>query len=215
MYFAHGESVLQKVCTEISNWPPLIAGGCVQLPLLGTKFQTYIPSLTSANLQQLLQQRQQNQRELASQSNNDEIPIEYGSECTIASTTAAVASYGSGINNESNANVDTDGTEDDPLANNTSIIYNECDSTANENESKPYGNSDKCDTDTYSYLSQMSLTKTTLVLASVHEIDIFRSLSSVLPYIHLLWELVLTAEPIVVMASSPSDCSHMVQSLTR
>ncbi|KAJ6650036.1 Protein DENND6B [Pseudolycoriella hygida] len=51
------------------------------------------------------------------------------------------------------------------------------------------------------------------VLSSVHEIDLFRSLFSVLTHIHLLWELVLVGEPIVVMASSPTDCSLMVQSL--
>lgn len=53
------------------------------------------------------------------------------------------------------------------------------------------------------------------VLSSVHEIDIFCSLFSVLSHIHLLWELVLTAEPIVVMGSSPANCSLMVQSLMR
>lgn len=53
------------------------------------------------------------------------------------------------------------------------------------------------------------------VLSSVHEIDIFRSLFSVLTHIHLLWELVLTGEPIVVMGASPTDCSLMVQSLMR
>lgn len=51
------------------------------------------------------------------------------------------------------------------------------------------------------------------VLSSVHEIDIFRSLLGVLSHIHLLWELVLTAEPIVVIGTSPTDCSYMVQSL--
>jgi hypothetical protein len=51
------------------------------------------------------------------------------------------------------------------------------------------------------------------VLSSIHEIDIFNSLYSVVSHIHLLWELIITAEPIVVMASEPSDCSHMVQSL--
>lgn len=53
------------------------------------------------------------------------------------------------------------------------------------------------------------------VLSSVHEIDIFRSLFSVLTHVHLLWELVLTGEPIVVMGASPTDCSLMVQSLMR
>ncbi|XP_035792936.1 chaperone protein DnaK-like [Anopheles albimanus] len=52
------------------------------------------------------------------------------------------------------------------------------------------------------------------VIASVHEIDIFRSLQLFLPHIHLLWELVLTGEPIIVTGTSPTDCAHMVQSLT-
>lgn len=51
------------------------------------------------------------------------------------------------------------------------------------------------------------------ILTSLHEIDIFRSLSSVISHIHMLWELVLISEPIVVMGTSPTDCSHMVQSL--
>lgn len=51
-YFDGGEHILNSVCQEISNWPSLQAGECIQLPLLGSTFQTYIPSLTSANLQQ-------------------------------------------------------------------------------------------------------------------------------------------------------------------
>ncbi|XP_053689239.1 protein DENND6 homolog [Sabethes cyaneus] len=53
----------------------------------------------------------------------------------------------------------------------------------------------------------------TQIIASIHEIDIFKSLQFFLPHIHLLWELVLTAEPIVVTGTSPTDCAHMVQSL--
>lgn len=51
-YFDGGEHILNSVCQDISNWPTLQAGECIQLPLLGNIFQTYIPSLTSANLQQ-------------------------------------------------------------------------------------------------------------------------------------------------------------------
>lgn len=54
-----------------------------------------------------------------------------------------------------------------------------------------------------------------IIITSINEINIFSSLSSVLTHIHLLWELVLLAEPIVVMASSPTHCSHMVQTLMR
>lgn len=56
-YFENGESVLKTVCKEINNWPRLQAGECVQLPLLGSVYQTYLPSLTSANLQHLQQQQ--------------------------------------------------------------------------------------------------------------------------------------------------------------
>jgi hypothetical protein len=52
-----------------------------------------------------------------------------------------------------------------------------------------------------------------LVLPSVHETDMYRLLYPVVPYIQLLWELVLTNEPIAVMAPSPTICSEVVQAL--
>ncbi|XP_011266178.1 protein DENND6A isoform X3 [Camponotus floridanus] len=52
-----------------------------------------------------------------------------------------------------------------------------------------------------------------LMLTSAYEGDMFRSLASVVSYVHLLWELVLLSEPIVVMASSPTTCSELVQAL--
>ncbi|KAJ9584820.1 hypothetical protein L9F63_020841 [Diploptera punctata] len=51
------------------------------------------------------------------------------------------------------------------------------------------------------------------VLSSVHEVNMFRCFAPVISHVHLLWELVLTAEPIVVMAGSPTTCSEMVQAL--
>ncbi|XP_049805952.1 protein DENND6B [Schistocerca nitens] len=51
------------------------------------------------------------------------------------------------------------------------------------------------------------------VLRSIHEVNLFRCFSPVVSHVLLLWELVLTGEPIVVMASSPSTCSEMVQAL--
>jgi len=53
------------------------------------------------------------------------------------------------------------------------------------------------------------------VLLSVHEINLFKNFCPVLSHVHLLWELVLTAEPIIVMAPSPTVCSDMVYSLIR
>lgn len=211
-YFSSGESVLQNVCNEISNWPALVPGECVQLSLLGTVFQTYIPSLTSANMQHLQQQQQQTKR---LNNDTDQIPIEPASECTIQTARpGATTMYLSEKEGETNANVvDNIATTNGDPTNNTPMTNAKCNNAANENDAKQYSDNDE--KDTYNNLSQLSLTKKTVVLSSVYEIDIFRSLSSVLPFIHLLWELVLTAEPIVVMASSPADCSHMVQSLTR
>lgn len=175
-YFANGESTLQTACTEISNWPSLSPGECYQLPLLGTVFQTYIPSLTSANMQQRSYSNIPPIHEPKDVENNDNSETANSSNFEIGSSCS------------------------DILANDSEIQKN-VDDESEELTRRTY--------------SQMSLTKSTLVLSSVNEIDIFRSLCSVLPYTHMLWELVLTAEPIVVMASSPNDCSHMVQTLSR
>jgi len=51
------------------------------------------------------------------------------------------------------------------------------------------------------------------LLPTLHEPDIFRYLWPVLSHVHLLWELVLIGEPLVVMASSPTLCSQTVQAL--
>lgn len=53
------------------------------------------------------------------------------------------------------------------------------------------------------------------ILASVAEVNIFEILVPVLSHVHMLWELVLTAEPMVIMATSPTNCSEMVVALTR
>jgi hypothetical protein len=44
--------------------------------------------------------------------------------------------------------------------------------------------------------------------------DLFPTLLPLLESLHILWELVLTAEPIVVLAASPAQCSTTVQALT-
>lgn len=51
------------------------------------------------------------------------------------------------------------------------------------------------------------------IIASVNELDLFHSLGFIVDHMYTLWELVLTAEPIVVIGTSPADCSHMVQTL--
>lgn len=53
------------------------------------------------------------------------------------------------------------------------------------------------------------------ILASVSDTNMFDILAPVLSHVHLLWELVLTAEPLVIMATSPTNCSEMVVALTR
>ncbi|XP_059167731.1 protein DENND6A-like isoform X2 [Physella acuta] len=51
------------------------------------------------------------------------------------------------------------------------------------------------------------------ILPSLHEVDIYSSVLSILPHVQLLWELVLIGEPIVVMASSPTITCNTVQAL--
>ncbi|XP_065559019.1 protein DENND6A-like [Artemia franciscana] len=60
--------------------------------------------------------------------------------------------------------------------------------------------------------SILSLSMCRTMIARV-EPSLFQPLCSLLPYIHLLWELMLTGEPVVVMASSPDACSRLVVAL--
>lgn len=279
--------MLESACIDMCNWPSLMAGECIQLPLLGTVYQTYIPSLTSANLQQVHPQ----------QCNNA-----YAEEDTKKTTSKSATTVPASVTHDNHVNVndgksqreDVDSSGDDDESNNggksnssnctihtvrnvqlsrDDILDNYkqskellarkmatakmsgCDKSMgtstdlydeNDDDEEDGGINDDDDSssdmklnattntqtksDTISLSSsssaiaaiqyqisqpQQKAIQTSIVLSSVHEIDIFRSLCTVLSYTHLLWELVLTAEPIVVMATSPSDCSHMVQSLIR
>jgi hypothetical protein len=53
-----------------------------------------------------------------------------------------------------------------------------------------------------------------ITLTSVNEIDIFGAIHAVIHHIHLIFELVLLGEPILVIAQSPTDASLLVQALT-
>ncbi|KAJ1365658.1 hypothetical protein KIN20_026059 [Parelaphostrongylus tenuis] len=56
-------------------------------------------------------------------------------------------------------------------------------------------------------------TANTVLLTSVHEIDIYNALHTVVNHLQLLWELVLIGEPLLVMANTPQRCSSIVQAL--
>ncbi|KAG7280542.1 hypothetical protein CRUP_028267 [Coryphaenoides rupestris] len=52
-----------------------------------------------------------------------------------------------------------------------------------------------------------------LVLPTIHEVDLFRCFHPVFFHIQMLWELVLLGEPLVVMAPSPAESSDTVLAL--
>jgi hypothetical protein len=52
------------------------------------------------------------------------------------------------------------------------------------------------------------------LLPAQTEVDLFTCLLPIMEHIDTLWELVLTAEPLVIMASTPTLCSATVQHLT-
>jgi len=45
------------------------------------------------------------------------------------------------------------------------------------------------------------------------DVDLYSALAPLLPHLQMLWELLLCGEPLVVMATSPSVSSHVVQAL--
>nr|KAF6398905.1 DENN domain containing 6B [Molossus molossus] len=73
---------------------------------------------------------------------------------------------------------------------------------------------DKPESSPLKQCGQENLLPTPLVLTSVHELDLFRSLQPVLTHVQTLWELMLLGEPLVVLAPSPTVSSEMVLALT-
>ncbi|KAM3725130.1 Protein DENND6B [Dirofilaria immitis] len=60
----------------------------------------------------------------------------------------------------------------------------------------------------------MSPSKNPVLLSIMNKSNILGNLLFVVNHVQLLWELVLTGEPVVVLAENPSECSTFVQSLT-
>ncbi|XP_078207407.1 protein DENND6A isoform X7 [Callithrix jacchus] len=56
-------------------------------------------------------------------------------------------------------------------------------------------------------------TNISVILPTVHEVDLFRCFCPVFLHSQMLWELVLLGEPLVVMAPSPSESSETVLAL--
>ncbi|VDL74063.1 unnamed protein product [Nippostrongylus brasiliensis] len=53
----------------------------------------------------------------------------------------------------------------------------------------------------------------TVFLTSVHQVDMYKALHTVINHLQLLWELVILGEPLLVMANTPQRCSSIVQAL--
>ncbi|KAL7743161.1 hypothetical protein ACLKA6_016297 [Drosophila palustris] len=132
-YFEHGDQVLRRACNQINTqWPNLMVGETLQLPLLEYNYQICIPKATSSS---------RKMHSIQMQAALAEITPESAPTCLLETPTAVK------------------------------------------------------------------------VLTSVHEVELFHSLGFVMEHLYTLWELVITAEPIVVVGTSPADCSHMVQAL--
>lgn len=64
-------------------------------------------------------------------------------------------------------------------------------------------------------ISDMATNTENQIQTSVEDLNLFDIFLPVLSHLDMLWELVITAEPLVIMASSPTLCSAMVLALTR
>lgn len=61
--------------------------------------------------------------------------------------------------------------------------------------------------------SSLSERNLSLIVPSIHETNIFRSLLPIVTHIQILWELILICEPLIIMAPTPDVVSSLVQSL--
>ncbi|XP_058529864.1 protein DENND6B isoform X2 [Ochotona princeps] len=73
---------------------------------------------------------------------------------------------------------------------------------------------DKPESSTVRQCDHKNLLPAPVVLASVHELDLFRCFRPVLAHVQMLWELMLLGEPLLVLAPSPDVSSELVLALT-
>lgn len=201
IYFDNGLPCLEAACDNIGQWPRLAAGKPLTLQLLGNVYQICIPS---------------NSNRSSSISESSPSPSPPPTTSTKMQTKSSTSS--DTRNNNSNSDTDDNSSNESDSHETPEPPDNERDEDNNHKAPAvpavpPPPTTTRTTTGYLNIIQQQRLHPN--VLSSVHEIDIFNSLYSVMSHIHLLWELILTSEPIVVMAASPTDCSHMVQSLVR
>lgn len=199
IYFDNGLPCLEAACDNIGQWPHLTAGKPLTLLLLGNIFQICIPSNSNRS----------------SSSISESTP----SPPPTTSMKMKSATSNDARNNNSNSDTDYNSSNESDSHETPEPPEDERDEDNNQKTTAVVVATTppvviRSKTSSYMNLIQQQRLHPN-VLSSVHEIDIFNSLYSVMSHIHLLWELILTSEPIVVMAASPTDCSHMVQSLVR
>ena len=123
-YFSSGISALEEGCQQISSWPRLITNSQLQLHILGSVYQIYVPAAANRTLNEA-------PAEIEDVTNNNSVP--------------------------------------------GSILIS---------------------------------------INSPNEIDVFGPLHTIIHHCQLIWELILLSEPLVIIATSPTDSSHIVQALT-
>lgn len=52
-----------------------------------------------------------------------------------------------------------------------------------------------------------------LLIPSIYTLNVYKNLLPIISHVQLLWELVITCEPLIVMAPTPDVCSQVVSSL--
>jgi hypothetical protein len=124
-FFESGLSALEQGCDQIASWPRLSTNTQLQLHILGSIYQIYIPAAANRT-----------------GADSSALPVE----------------------------------SEDVTNNNSALIP--------------------------------------ISITSPNEIDIFGPIHTIIHHVQLMWELVLLGEPLVIIATSPTDSSHMVQALT-
>jgi hypothetical protein len=124
-FFESGLSALEQGCDQVASWPRLSTNTQLQLHILGSIYQIYIPAATNRT-----------------PSDSSALPVE----------------------------------SEDVTNNNSALIP--------------------------------------ISITSPNEIDMFGPIHTIIHHVQLMWELVLLGEPLVIIATSPTDSSHMVQALT-
>nr|XP_027206256.1 protein DENND6A-like [Dermatophagoides pteronyssinus] len=194
-YFDFGLPSLEAACGDINRWPKPEPDQITNLPLFGQITQVLIPGERHSSLMcQTTATKSESILIDQSQSN--------GKSCSSSSASTSSNNNGSLLKTFSLSRLAK-----------KSRHHHHHHSHHHHNHHQNRHNHNEESASTSTSIDQSSSSTSSTIINVANDINIYRNLLPIITHIQLLWELVLTNEPIAVITQTPNVCSEIVSAL--